>query len=294
MTSDHEDRPLALEARLLVWLVAAGGLLVWTTTCAHSRDEQELVGNPISGETREAVDAGEAEVTEALSSFILETDNQVCRSDEGRRAAQDVRQAMSEAYLELTRAIEKSKRTARANRPGEAPSPDEADEDDENTILWMSHDTADDAPAPQLRWQCHDAAEHRACVESTANSLARLLYQSKFDGHSLEPSRVAEILPVIARDLRWAFEQARDSRDSPPRSVIRDGCEAGDSPLEAYLGEHADETSISQIRGQFTGEHPNFCAGLAATYGDLLDTLRGRLEQALISQRCPRDDWEAL
>src|SRR6056297_3626543 len=103
-----DDRAIVFSFQHALWIVALGGLIVATVTCTHAPDDQQLVGDPIAPETRASVAAGEAEVTEALSSFILETDREICRRAEGRRAARQVSQAISEAYIELTRAVEKA------------------------------------------------------------------------------------------------------------------------------------------------------------------------------------------
>lgn len=276
----------------LVSLAVSTVIALVTVTCAHSPDDGELVGDPVTEETRDRIDRQKHEVTDALASFIQDTDREVCQSDQDRRMAQKVRQAMSEAYLELTRAVEKSERAARTEDPGTAPSPG-VDQGDRQ-IVWISHDETADESVPQLHWQCLETAEHPECVESTANSVARLLYRDKIGGHSLQTSQVADVLSVLAEDIDWALGRAGNNRATDPERLIRQGCAGGASPLADHIRRNADDPSIAAIRADIAGQYSSFCTGLAATYDDVIATLRGQLEQSLISRRCELDDWEAL
>lgn len=276
----------------LVSLAASIVIVMVTVTCAHSPDDGELVGDPVTEETRDRIDRQKHEVTDALASFIQDTDREVCQSDRDRRMAQRVRQAMSEAYLELTRAVEQSEQAARTEDPGTAPSPT-VDQGDRQ-IVWISHGETADESAPQLHWQCLETAEHPECVGATANSVARLLYRDKIGGHSLRTSQVADMLSVLAEDIEWALGRAGDNRAADPERLIRQGCAGGASPLADHIQRNADDPSIAEIRADITGQHSSFCTGLAATYDDVIATLRGQLEQYLISRRCELDNWEAL
>ena len=276
MHSDNRRLPLLAIVTLLLAFGLAG-------SCAHSRQDQKLVGDPLSPETRRQITSGRDQMIGAMASFIEEVDRDVCRSETGRVATRHHQQAMSEAYLEVRRAIEKS---ARAATP-------ETEREQREEIVWMNLESPGASAHPQLRWQCRNATEHAQCLRSTANSVARLLYRSKFEGYALEAERMADLLETAGDDLEWALGLAKSGGDTEPGELIARRCRAGNSPLRDYLHDH-DDRALRDIRAGFVGDHEDFCAGLAATYVDVIESLRAHFEQSLISQRCPVRAWSPL
>lgn len=282
MRSDNAPRrSSAPSARGLLAAVAA--LAVVWAACAHSPDGQKLVGDPVSEQTREQIHLGRDKMIGAMASFIQDLDRQVCRGREGRMATRKRQQALSEAYLEVMRAIEQSERAATPN--------DQRTADDE--IVWMKLDSPGPEAGSSIQWQCRNADEHERCVQSTANSVARLLYRSKFEGYSLEPDRKADLLAAAGADLEWALGIARRATDTRPGEAIASQCRDGESPLKTYLA-NTDGESLRAIRDGLVGGHDDFCAGLAATYLDVIDSLRAHFEQGLISRRCPVREWSPI
>jgi len=262
-------------------LLAAVALVA--VACAHSRHGPEMVGDPVAEQTREQIHLGRDKMIGAMASFIRDIDRQVCRGQRGRRATRKRQQALSEAYLEVMRAIDRSERaSSSSDRPA-----------DDGEIVWMSLDDPGPEARSRIRWQCRNVGDHDQCVRSTANSVARLLYRSKIEGYSLEPERMADLLATAGADLEWALGIARRTTDTRPAEAIAEQCRSGESPLQSYLA-NTDGQGITAIRDGFVGSRDDFCTGLAATYLDVIDSLRAHVEQGLISQRCPVREWSPI
>ena len=275
-------------ARLTVrplFAILAASLL--TAACAHSKKGQTLVGEPIPADVREDIEDGRDRMVAALASFTIEIDTAVCESDEKIAETQRIQQAISEAYLELTRAIEKSRNQAVDDGDGAA----------DREIVWLGMESPGEGTRRPAGWTCKNVAERKECVQATANSTAQLFYRSKIDAHSVEPEPLADLLDSVGADFEWAFDVVMTAtEDDSPVAAIEKKCEAGESPLATFLNDQESraDAGLASVREAIVGPRDDLCSGLAATYGELLKRHRADLEQTFVSGQCRIRPWSPV
>jgi len=288
-----------LQATLLAGLIGLG-------SCAHTPD-QELVGEPISAKTQRHTATAKEVLVAEVRDFTLDYDRAVCRRARHQGEAERIRQAVSEAYIELTRAVEESareaRRRARARSTGPLPSqsqpeaPDGEEEDD--GIIWLDMESGPDQPAPsggQLLWFCSELSEHRTCVESAANATTRALWQHFGEPADLEPDEVPQAFDALAAEFDRGFS-VMTAQPSVPEALqtIAAGCREGRSPLANYLErKRGDRDGRARMADRLRGRDATICQALPRLYEMTTQNLRHQIQSRLIDGRCRVDAWTPL
>ena len=289
-----------LQVILLAGLVGLG-------SCTHAPDQQ-LVGDPISAKTQRHTATAKAVLVETVSDFTLDYDRAVCRRAEAQGEAEQMRQAVSEAYLELTRAVVTSAREARRqararptnpmlSRPEPSPPPDQQEEDD--GIIWVEMESGPDQPAPsggQLLWFCSDLSQHQPCVESAANATTRALWRHFGEPADIEPEEVPEAFDAFAAEFERGFS-VLTAQPSVPEALrtIAAGCREGNSPLVNYLErKRGDRDGRARLANRLRGQNATLCQALPQIYEMTAQNLRHQIQSRLIDGRCRVDAWTPL
>jgi hypothetical protein len=291
-----------LQALLLAGLIGLG-------SCAHTPD-QELVGDPISAKTQRHTATAKEVLVVTVRDFTLDYDRAVCRRDRAQQQDERMRQAVSEAYIELTRAVEESARVARrrANREATSPlvSPPQTSEPSEppdrqegDGIIWLSMDSRPDESDPaggQLLWFCSELTEHRSCVDSAANATTRALWQHFGEPADLEPDEVPQAFDALAAEFDRGFS-VLTAQPSVPEALqtIAAGCREGKSPLANYLErKRGDRDGRARMADRLRGQHATICQALPQIYEMTAQNLRHQIQSRLIDGRCRVDAWTPL
>ena len=272
-------------ALLTAALLTAASLLGGCHRQAPPAEKPVVIGVPTP--VVDKLDNAQAEFINAVGDLGVDYDQTVCEGERQEVSRANWRNAMAEAYLEVTEAM----LTARQEVEGQ-----EGDER-RNVIVVEPTEAAPDRGG----WSCMQADGQPTCVEAAASDTGRQVYRSYVEGYDLNPTTAGDVLEAFAADIAWAnqYITAADRRGEA-FGQIRQACQAGDSPLARFFDAALESEypvvrrDVEIIQDNFVGTQVGVCEALPIFYDNLLAELQHDLGRRMRTGQCAIPQWQVL
>lgn len=287
-TAQGRPRP-ALSRRSCIYLLLLGIFVFAAMGChAQRADQKRAVVVGVPGEATEKVSEARSALIDSVEQVGLTYDQSVCaeKSDLARRSSTD--HALSEATLEVRRAVS----SAREEFDGEA-----AGEDDG---IIMYEDAAPEV-AERGGWQCMQVEDEPKCARASASSVSERMYDYYIDEYEMNPVTAGDTMEALAAEIEWGAPKVIEA-DSPQEAFeqIRQDCRENPSPLVRFFEAASDyshrevRADVGRLEADFVGEADDVCTALPRFYEGLMGELRADLERRTRTGQCRVPQWDPV
>ncbi|MFW5966785.1 MAG: hypothetical protein ACOCV2_04660 [Persicimonas sp.] len=278
-----------LSKKPCIFLILLGFCATALMGCHAQRAEQKrpvVVGVP--GETTEKVSEAKSALIDSVAELGLTYDETVCAEKSDLAQRSDTDHALSEATLEVRRAVS----SAREEFDG-------GDTDGDDSIIMFE----DEAPRVAERggWDCMQVEDEPKCVRASASSVSRLMYDYYIDEYNMNPVTAGDTMEALAAEIEWGAPRVIEA-DSPREAFkkIREDCREDPSPLVRFFEAASDfshrevRADVGRLEEDFVGEADDVCAALPRFYEGLMGELRADLERRTRTKQCRVPQWDPV